>query len=138
MSASRQYLTPADKKNKFAVARYQRSAKGRVRGERYRAYMRTYYLRKSLERYQHNRNYFLRQVGGKCAICGFSSDPDILQFDHIEPLGDVQLRRFTTDLRACHIRNPQLWNHFAAVQVLCPNCHTRKTLNESLARRVPA
>jgi len=81
-------------------------------------------------RFEKNRSYFLRQVGGGCEACGFNSRPDILQFDHKVPLNDTRARRFSDKLSRMAITNPRLWDEFYDVQVLCPNCHVAKTHDE--------
>lgn len=62
-------------------------------------------------------------LGSVCCVCGMD-DPDVLEFDHIEPV----LRRTTGEKRkdvykiinAC--KDP-----LAEFQLLCSNCHTKKT-----------
>jgi hypothetical protein len=62
-------------------------------------------------------------LGSVCCVCGMD-DPDVLEFDHIEPL----LRRTTGEKRkdvykmihACQ-------DPLAEFQLLCSNCHTKKT-----------
>ena len=84
----------------------------------------------SKERYKANRAYFLRQVGAACEQCGWNSEPDVLQFDHTVPLNNEKAARFTAALRGLSINNPNLWNNFNDVRVLCPNCHAVKTQAE--------
>ncbi len=111
--------------------------KGNVRSE-YNSKQRDRYKGKyrfeRSKRYLVNRHYFLRQVFGKCELCGFSENTDILQFDHIKPLNGIKGRRFTDHLRNFPITSPRLWDYFNDVQVLCPNCHATKTWNETRDR----
>jgi len=76
-----------------------------------------------------NRAYFLRQVGGKCEECGYNKHPEILQFDHVEAQGNKHnTPAFSMKLRGSILR-PELWDEFAHIRVLCPNCHVLKTLS---------
>jgi hypothetical protein len=90
--------------------------------EQYNAYMRDYLLRRYHERMEEAR----RRLGGKCARCPSVDD---LQLDHKDPktksftiakLWSVSRERFDTELLKC--------------QLLCPPCHTEKTL-EDLGRK---
>lgn len=81
-------------------------------------------------RLRHNRTYILRQVNGACQKCGYKQHPEILQFDHIVPIKNWNTRRFSDILSRLSITNPRLWDEFALVQVLCPNCHALKTIED--------
>jgi len=65
-----------------------------------------------------------KSLGGRCACCGFDRNPDILQLDHIDPVGRKD-GHFTA----------KEWGRAARgnvenLQLLCPNCHAEKTLTE--------
>ena len=64
------------------------------------------------------KNYLVRLVrkrdGNVCQKCGFNSDPEILEVDHIKPK------------RAA----PELMYDLNNLVTLCPNCHKRKTLDD--------
>ncbi|MCP4900214.1 MAG: hypothetical protein GY906_24850 [bacterium] len=80
-----------------------------------------YYKRQRIN----NKMYLLRQVGGKCELCGWKERPDVLQFDHIVPF---QRKKETNSFWAGRvITNPKIWDEFHHTQVLCPNCHSIKT-----------
>lgn len=63
-------------------------------------------------------------LGGECQVCGMN-DRDVLEFDHIEPL----LRR-TNKTRSKSGTEKQIIdndNRREEFQLLCSNCHTKKT-----------
>jgi len=65
----------------------------------------------------------IRKLGGKCQNpeCGIE-DIDVLEFDHIKPLNSAK-RKYGNILR-------EVKKHPERFQLLCANCHRRKTLNE--------
>ena len=81
-------------------------------------YMRTYML----ERYHRRRAEAIIQLGGCCKKCGDKEDLDI---DHIDP----KTKSFT--LSQCGSASEERWqNELKKCQLLCKNCHIKKTLKD--------
>ena len=58
-----------------------------------------------------------------CVMCG-ESDPVVLQFDHIDPSQKIcSVSKMINDCRSWE----QINNEITKCQVLCANCHLRKT-----------
>lgn len=93
--------------------------------------------RREVKQRQHRRDRFraLRAIGGKCVHCGIS-DPLVLQFDHINGQGDARRRREgrirgskgSSRSLICQILYGGIDR--STLQVLCANCHSRKTYAE--------
>lgn len=116
-------------------------------GEPRRAYMKEWYAshRKEYAEYREknrskiadrqmlynasNKEQLLRLLGSSCAVCG-ESDPIVLQVDHIKPL--LRAKRegsqggFATIMMKIRTGKEDRSN----LQVLCANCHARKTSRE--------
>jgi 5-methylcytosine-specific restriction endonuclease McrA len=72
-------------------------------------------------------------LGDKCAHCGYDAVPEILEFDHIDPL--EKTLELTEQWSCSRVR----WlAEIDKCQLLCPNCHAIKTLRnrDYLARRL--
>ena len=85
-------------------------------------------------KYERNRNKVLDLLGGSCEKCGMS-DYDVLQIDHIEPINNNHKHR---------ISNYKLFRGLASgffelenLQILCANCHMKKTVMEHRNKRKP-
>lgn len=63
-------------------------------------------------------------LGGKCARCQ-EDDYDVLQFDHIQPLWNVKTRPANDE-----IYHDILKGRTNNLQILCANCHIKKTRDE--------
>lgn len=80
------------------------------------------------------RNKALELLGNVCMTCGMD-DVDVLEFDHIEPI----LRK-TTGVRSKDTAYEILRhdNPSAVFQLLCANCHTKKTrINQEFVGNTP-
>lgn len=65
------------------------------------------------------------RLGGKCIVCEID-DPDVLEFDHIEPL----LRKSNNQPKCKGDTYKQILRDESSsskFQLLCANCHTKKT-----------
>lgn len=90
-------------------------------------YMRGYYVRNrsrilsgNILRARKNRAKAINILGGCCSECG-DSRPDVLQFDHIKPVGqDRRTREAYVEVLKC--ADPT-----STFQLLCANCHVLKT-----------
>jgi 5-methylcytosine-specific restriction endonuclease McrA len=78
-------------------------------------YMRDYMLR----RYHRRRNAAIKFLGGKCA-CG---ETEGLQFDH----KDRRKKSFTI-AKLWGVSESRFWVEIAKCQLLCDDCHEKKTL----------
>lgn len=78
-----------------------------------------YYYRKRREWYSNQRKKLVNLLGGKCVVCG-ETEEDFLEFDHIKP---VRGKREGNSIM-------QVKKHPERFQLLCANCHRRKTSNE--------
>lgn len=91
----------------------------------------TKYCKIASARYHLAKALFLRQLGGKCGLCGYNRNPRILQFDHITPVMRNSKKRvggFLNVACAKGLRNPAVWDELHTnIQLLCPNCHAEKT-----------
>jgi hypothetical protein len=67
-------------------------------------------------------------LGGRCVVCG-TDDLDVLELDHITPLYQTNKNREPTSTLAKTIILGQIPPR--TIQVLCANCHSRKTRSES-------
>lgn len=67
------------------------------------------------------RERIIQKLGGKCVVCS-ERDLAVLELDHIIPLFNSKGRETTCIEEAK--KNPEKF------QVLCANCHRRKTLND--------
>lgn len=61
----------------------------------------------------------LSVMGSVCVCCGMD-DPDVLEFDHIRPVGKE--RRSESYQEVLRLENP-----YEVFQLLCANCHRKKT-----------
>lgn len=84
----------------------------------YTAYMKVYLA----ARYQRKRKEALKQLGGKCAKCGSKKR---LEFDHIKR--STKTATVTTILCG---RDSKLQAELAKCQLLCHDCHARKTARD--------
>lgn len=66
----------------------------------------------------------LQGYGGKCYACG-ETDPVVLDFDHVN--GDGSIHRILIGTGTRLFRWLKAENYPASIQVLCANCHRRKT-----------
>lgn len=62
-------------------------------------------------------------LGGVCMVCGMD-DHDVLEFDHIEPLLRRTIGHKVRDVYKEVIKHKDPTQDF---QLLCANCHTKKT-----------
>lgn len=69
----------------------------------------------------------LERLGGKCASCG-EADHDVLEIDHINPIHG-QLQRHNSNEIYYQLIDGSNEN----LQLLCANCHRRKTRREMRA-----
>jgi len=67
------------------------------------------------------RESLIKMLGGKCKVCSIK-DFIVLEFDHIKPILNAE-RNFSNILR-------EVKKYPEKFQLLCANCHRRKTLNE--------
>lgn len=69
-------------------------------------------------------------LGNKCAACG-ETDLDVLEIDHVNGGGGVRRQRHGhhTELRSIRdaLRDARTLSYELEVQLLCGNCHIRKT-----------
>lgn len=84
-------------------------------------------LRENTRRYRKNRLEKVKRelqlvLGGKCVRCGID-DPRLLDFDHIDPL-----RKTMMISQELHKPMPLLLEEIKNCQLLCPNCHRLKNL----------
>lgn len=82
--------------------------------------------------YEKNRNKTLEILGGSCKNCGIS-DYDILQVDHIEPINKDRMNRICNEKLFKKIANGSL--SVENLQILCANCHMKKTVAEHRKKR---
>lgn len=77
----------------------------------------------SARKYKKNKIFLARYLGTHpCVECG-EADPLVLEFDHIELRGPND--RTVSSLT--NVSMKRLWEEIEKCQVLCANCHTRKT-----------
>lgn len=62
----------------------------------------------------------------RCVRCGFNANPNILQLDHIIPIGGRRHTRRNNDQEWLRVSRGDSTN----LQLLCPTCHAEKTLVE--------
>jgi 5-methylcytosine-specific restriction endonuclease McrA len=67
-------------------------------------------------------------LGGKCVACG-EDDPRVLQVDHIKP-ERRKMRDGTYSARQNMLRVLKEPRYAKAVQLLCANCHMKKTAED--------
>jgi hypothetical protein len=79
------------------------------------------FIDNEMERMEKLRRECIELLGGKCKKCK-NDDEDVLEFDHIIPVRDRKIKR--RNLYEIKER-PELY------QLLCANCHRRKTKKES-------
>lgn len=84
--------------------------------QRYRAHYGANY-------YKVNRPMMMRQLGGKCEICGFA-DPRALQFDHVDP--SKKTKQFAAYL--ARKNNTKAFDELHFMRLLCANCHAISTV----------
>lgn len=63
-------------------------------------------------------------IGGKCVNCGLT-DPRLLDFDHINPLDKTMMIS-----QKLHLPKEVLIEEVKKCQLLCPNCHRLKTIEQ--------
>lgn len=78
-------------------------------------------------RYRKNRVKVLDYLGGCCSKCDIS-DYDVLQIDHVIPIKLPSSKRMPNIQMFFHILNDRLSKN--DVQILCANCHMKKTVVE--------
>lgn len=71
-------------------------------------------------------------LGNKCVQCG-EADRDILQVDHIDP----REKRFEIGRLTFAIHESLLRDELKLCQILCCNCHRKKTLRDATISRLP-
>jgi 5-methylcytosine-specific restriction endonuclease McrA len=86
--------------------------------EKNKEYMREYMLK----RYQERRKKAVDKLGGKCYTC---SSQDGLQFDHVDPNN----KSFTI-AKMSSVSEEKFWQEVDKCQLLCQNCHEKKTLSD--------
>ena len=74
--------------------------------------------------YYELRTQAIERLGKRCAACGID-DFDVLQIDHICPIKD-RYRNMTKEYR----RIRDMDDPYEEFQVLCANCHAKKTIKE--------
>ena len=74
------------------------------------------------KRYHKRRLEAIKLLGGKCVKCESTKD---LQFDHIDPT----TKSFTI-AKQSSIAEYKFWLEIKKCQLLCQECHTKKTLND--------
>lgn len=84
--------------------------------------------------YERNRNKTLDLLGGSCKICEIS-DYDVLQIDHIEPINKSCRNRLCNEKLFKRIVSGSL--SLDNLQILCANCHMKKTVIEHRNNRKP-
>ena len=85
------------------------------------------YLRKKNFRVRIRRRIrVLEKLGGRCVVCNIE-DISVLQIDHIIPLNTGTRRLTLTQLFPKILRDEY---DTTTLQILCANCHMRKTTNE--------
>ena len=123
---SRNWILRNPEKRKEISRKYNRHAYA-TRGEEYRE--------KARDRSRAARALFLRQAGAYCTCCGFKDRTDILQFDHIVPVkrnSKNLIKGFINWACSTGLSNSKVWDEFHRnIQVLCPNCHAVKTLDDN-------
>ena len=83
------------------------------------------------------REEILSVLGPVCSECGWD-EVEILQIDHVDGGGFAQRKALGGHQAALmQIRN-EVRAGSQDYQVLCPNCHTRKTLNQTWRKRAVA
>jgi 5-methylcytosine-specific restriction endonuclease McrA len=102
-------------------------------------YFRQYHALHRVERvkYERSKNESLRIIaldvlGGKCARCGLT-DQRIFEIDHIVPLrrkSKTLLSLRETSGSRIHYRIVHGQEDTTGLQVLCPNCHAYKTIED--------
>ncbi len=79
-----------------------------------------------------DRKLALFKLGNQCVHCQLK-DPDVLQFDHINPIrrknGD--LRRDSGDNLVRKIMKADFSEISQEIQILCANCHMKKSSQEN-------
>lgn len=85
-------------------------------------------------RYQKMRIHTLDFLGGRCAVCSFS-DYDVLQIDHIIPIKLSAGKRMSNNQMFFHILNGNISKN--ELQILCANCHMKKTVLELRKKSSP-
>jgi hypothetical protein len=81
------------------------------------------------QRYIDNKFMFLRQLGGKCELCGFQ-DWRALQFDHTDP--KKKTRNLPSFFRYKDLA--KAFNELHNCRLLCANCHAVETHNSGRLR----
>ena len=82
---------------------------------------------------QHDRMALIRQTVAQfklskgCALCGYKTNADALQFDHIIPLHKTGGKRYESLVSWATMEKVLTDPN---VQVLCANCHSIKTVRE--------
>jgi len=75
--------------------------------------------------YQKRRDALIKMFGSRCKHCGYDRNPLAFEFDHIKPiLGKHRLPATIAVFKTPH-----------RFQMLCANCHTKKTLMDMAKRR---
>lgn len=70
----------------------------------------------------------IQRYGGKCVQCD-ESDPAVLQLDHIKPISNSRRKRVSSSVM--YRRKLARSNRDPNLQVLCANCHARKTYKDN-------
>ena len=92
-------------------------------------YRRNYHYRKNLKEKQFIFNYLSKK---SCVVCQ-TTDVMVLEFDHIQP--SKKSFEISRALVTSGTTIAQLKKEIAKCQVLCSNCHKRKTLKENKSWR---
>jgi 5-methylcytosine-specific restriction endonuclease McrA len=65
-------------------------------------------------------------LGGSCSVCG-ENDFSVLEFDHIHNDGKSDLRPDSSRKTSWYVAKDVLSGKSEHIQLLCANCHSRKT-----------
>jgi len=76
------------------------------------------------DRWVKRRKEALLYLGDKCVLCD-NSNPEDLQFDHIDPT-----TKTNTIARLSSASEERFWSEVDKCQLLCKNCHYRKTMTD--------
>ena len=76
------------------------------------------------DRYYKKKNDLIQELGGVCVKCGSTEK---LQFDHIDPA----TKSFTIGQKLVNTSLSRLREELAKCQLLCSECHRKKTLSDN-------
>lgn len=136
----RRYFARYREANRERLREYRRewtkTANGQKSWRKFYLKNRSGYLERASLHYRKNKETILQYVvdwqrrrrldtimmfGGECQACGYNERPHILEFDHVKPIKKERPKgRSFFEVR----KRPALF------QLLCPNCHLKKTVVE--------